>query len=175
MMEESHSNQPKTSSKKIMRILVMICLTAALYACDKQRVFESNVDFKHNVWHADSTCVFIFNIDDVTKKYNVLYNIRNSNDYPFSRIFVNWQLEDSLGNTIQNKLQYNYLFDEKTGRPLGKSGIGDIYSHRFELLTNHQFASPGNYSIKINQFNRAEELKGLISAGLRVEYTVLDK
>ena len=152
-----------------MKIISFLIIVLAFAACDGNRLYESNVDLKNKSWLADSTQSFKFVITDTITQYNVYYNIRNTLDYPYARIFVAWHLQDSTGTSYQEKLQYNYLFDEKTGRPLGKSGIGDIYFHRFELLSNYRFGKPGVYNIKLAQFNRTQNLGGLVTVGLRVE------
>ena len=61
------------------------------------------------------------------------------------------------------------LFDAKTGKPLGKSGIGDLYDHRFILLNNYKFKNKGKYRIVFEQFMRMDTLPGIMAVGLRVE------
>jgi gliding motility-associated lipoprotein GldH len=62
-----------------------------------------------------------------------------------------------------------YLFDAKSGEPKGKSGIGDLYDHRFLLLQNYQFPRPGKYKIILEQFMRMETLPGIVAVGVRVD------
>ena len=152
-----------------MRSLYVIGLLFALLSCDKSRLYEKNIDFSKKVWHTDSIASFDFEISDAERKYNIYYNIRNTTEYPYARIFIAWSLQDSSKNIFQEKLQYNYLFDEKTGEPFGKSSIGDIYTHQFLLLENYTFPKKGIYYIKLAQFNRIEELTGVIATGIRVE------
>lgn len=152
-----------------MKIFYILFIVLVFISCDSNRHYEKNIDLTDKSWAADSTKIFHFEIIDTTTNYNIYYNIRNTIDYPFARIFVAWQLQDSLGNSFQEKLQYNYLFDEKTGKPFGKSSIGDIYSHQFDLLSNYKFSKRGYYNIKLAQFNRTESLSGVITVGLRVE------
>ncbi|HWA35726.1 MAG TPA: hypothetical protein VG737_16400, partial [Cyclobacteriaceae bacterium] len=73
------------------------------------------------------------------------------------------------GKEISKKLVFNDLFDEKTGRPLGDSGLGDLYDHRFPILQDYSFSNPGKYSLKLDQFNRQDTLQGVIAVGVRVE------
>src|SRR5258707_673105 len=79
-----------------------------------------------------------FQNSDTSKKYNLLLDLRHSLDYPFARLFVNYELKkDSL--TLSKELISVYLFDQKTGKPFGKSGIGDIYDHQFSILKAYTF------------------------------------
>jgi gliding motility-associated lipoprotein GldH len=132
-------------------------------------VYETNHDFSDRSWRVNDAPEFEFRIDDPGKRYNLYYNVRNSLDYPYSRIFITYHLQDSVGNELQSKLSTQYLFDEKTGAPFGSSGLGDIYDHRFLLLDHYEFKLPGRYKLKLEQFNRQDTLKGVLAIGARVE------
>jgi gliding motility-associated lipoprotein GldH len=152
-----------------MRFAVMLIVVAvAIMGCDSNRIFEDNVDFPKRTWSLGDTVAFEFSITDPNVSYNVQCDIRNSLDYPFSRIFVNYVLEDSTHKVVSTKLVQYYLFDAKTGAPTGNSGVGDIYDHRFPLLENQKFA-PGKYFVKLQQYMRSDTLAGVLAAGVRVE------
>jgi gliding motility-associated lipoprotein GldH len=61
------------------------------------------------------------------------------------------------------------LFDQKTGRPNGSSGLGDLFDHRISLLSNYHFERPGAYTVSLEQFNRRDTLQGVLAVGVRVE------
>jgi gliding motility-associated lipoprotein GldH len=147
--------------------LFLFCI--ALYACDSNRVYENNQEFGDRTWKVIEEPRFEFTVPNASDRYNVYYNVRNSLDFPYARIFVTWHLYDSTGKELSKKLVFNDLFDEKTGRPLGDSGLGDLYDHRFSILENYSFAHPGKYSLKLDQFNRRDTLQGVIAVGVRVE------
>lgn len=152
-----------------MRFAIVLTFFALLFSgCDTNRVFEDNKDFTKRAWTVSDTVTFEFTITDPSARYNILYNIRNSLDYPYSRIFVNYTLQDSTRRVLATKLVGNYLFDVKTGEPQGSSGLGDIYDHRFPLLENGQFAA-GKYFAKLQQYMRTDTLQGILAAGIRVE------
>lgn len=111
---------------------------------------------------------FEFAISDSSKQYNLYYNVRNSIDYPWDRLFVNWSLYDSSGNELAKKLVYNDLFDP-TGRPYGESGIGDLYDHQFAIASHFRFTRAGRYTLKLTQFSRQDTLRGILAVGVRVE------
>ncbi len=140
-----------------------------LAGCDSNRVFEEYTEFSDRTWKINNQASFEFEIRDTTKKYNLYYNVRNSLDYPFARLFVQYALLDSSGTELSKKLVSNFLFDQKTGRPLGRSGLGDVYDNQFILLENQEFKSPGIYKIQLEQFNRQDSLRGILAVGLRVE------
>jgi len=152
-----------------MRLFVVFMIIAvALGSCDTNRVFEENKDFEKRAWTVGDSVHFEFQISDAEAAYNLSCNIRNTMDYPYSRIFVNYTLEDSTHRVLATKLVSTYLFDGKTGEPKGNSGLGDIYDHRFVLLENRKFAA-GKYFVSLQQYMRTDTLDGVLAAGVRVE------
>ena len=150
-------------------ILLLFILPIVLFSCDTKRLYETNHDFEDRTWKVNDVREFEFQITDPGKRYNIYYNVRNSLDYPYSRIFVTYHLQDLVSNDLQSKLSTQDLFDQKTGTPFGSSGLGDIYDHRFLLLGNYEFKFPGKYKIKLEQFTRQDTLKGMLAVGVRVE------
>jgi len=150
-----------------MRVILFVLIVVVLVSCGDNRVFEDYKDFATKSWAVNDTASFEFAIDDAAVPYNLKCNIRSSLDYPYSRIFVNYTLEDSTHKVIASKLVSSYLFDGKTGEPKGNSGIGDIYDHSFTLDSRKM--TVGKYYIKLQQFMRTDTLQGILAAGTRIE------
>ena len=159
-----------------MRIIYLLLLSAVtLSACDDSRLFDKNVDFENRSWMVNNKPEFEFRIDDPSQKYNVYCNVRNTLSYPYSRLFVTYYLQDSIGLVLEKKLVQYSLFDEKTGKPFGNSGLGDIYDHRIPLISNHQFPYKGTHKIKLEQYMRTDTLSGILAVGVRIEKVVAEK
>lgn len=150
-------------------VFSLACIALVFSACDNSRIYETNKDFTDRTWKVTDTAQFQFDIKDLGLKYNILYSVRNSLDYPYSRLFVTYHLQDSTGNELEKKLVSGYLFEEKTGRPTGTSGLGDIYDHRFALLSDYEFRQPGKYKVILQQYMRTDTLEGVLAVGVRVE------
>lgn len=149
-------------------LLPFIALVFFVFGCDRRRVFEENREFAHRYWAVSDEPSFEFVVADSTGAFNLYYNVRNSLDYPWDRIFVTWSLSDSAGHELARKLVYNDLFDP-TGRPYGQSGIGDLYDHQFLLAKGYRFSHPGKYALRLTQFSRQDTLHGVLAVGVRVE------
>ena len=159
-----------------MRKLLLLFITILfLTSCDDDRVFEQITDLDNREWLVSEKPEFEFEIDNSGAQYNLYCNIRNSVSYPYSRFFFTYYLQDSTGAEVKTALVTEYLFDAKTGKPFGKSGIGDLYDHRFLLVKNHQFKHKGKYRVKFEQFMRTDTLSGILAVGLRVERARLGK
>lgn len=140
-----------------------------LIACDEHRVYEKNYDFEDRYWLVSDTATFEFEIKDTQPNYNLYCNIRNSIAFPYSRLFVNYYLQDSAGVTLQKKLAETFLFDRETGKPQGSSGLGDIYDQRIPIINKYRFPYAGKYKMTFEQYMRTDTLEGIIAVGLRVE------
>jgi len=147
--------------------LVLFLSGILLVSCGGNRIYEENIDFENRVWRADSVGEFVFRIEDSTAIYNLYFNIRNTPDYPFHNIYINYNLSDSNGNVIAEELVNNNLFAEKTGEPLG-DGIGGIFSHQFPLLINYEFLHQGQFQLQLQQYMRLDSLPGVVSFGIKV-------
>jgi gliding motility-associated lipoprotein GldH len=153
-----------------MRIFLLLFITTLFLAgCDDNRVFEQITDLDKRQWLVSEKPEFEFAIDNAGAHYNLYCDIRNSVSYPYSRFFFTYYLHDSTGVEIQKTLMTEYLFDAKSGKPFGKSGIGDLYDHRFLLLKDFKFRHEGKYRVKFEQFMRMDTLPGILAVGLRVE------
>jgi len=139
-----------------------------LISCDSNRVYEDNVDFNDRAWKINEPAKFDFQISDTTKKYNLLIDIRNSLDYPYARLFVNYELKKDTMLLSKDMLSF-FLFDQKTGKPFGNSGLGDVYDHQFSVLKNYHFKKAGTYQMNFQQFMRMDTIPGVLAIGLRVE------
>jgi gliding motility-associated lipoprotein GldH len=153
-----------------MRIIFLLLLAGIFFtACDDDRVYEKNISFDDRLWMQNDTASLELAIHDINTPYNVYLNIRNSIDYPYSRIFINYKLQDSTGREIDKEMLNTMLFDPKTGEPQGTSGLGDIYDHQVPIRKNYKFNKPGNYKIFFEQFMRKDTLEGILAVGVRVE------
>jgi gliding motility-associated lipoprotein GldH len=148
---------------------VILSLSLFLTGCGDGKVYQEYTDFDNRYWLVSDTARFQFTIDDTTSSYNIYCNIRNSTQYPYSRIFLNFSLADSSGNTFHKALLNDFLFDPKTGAPLGETGLGDLYDHQLPVLKNHRFNGPGPFVASLEQFMRTDTLEGILSIGIGIE------
>lgn len=151
-----------------MRIASLFAIIFLLNSCDSARVYEKNEDLENRFWLVSEKPAFEFTIHD-QQPYNLYCNLRNSVDYPYSRIFITYTLKDSTGSELKKEMINSFLFDEKTGEPLGSSGLGDIYDQQLPLLKNYTFEKPGKYILQFEQFMRTDTLRGVLAVGTRIE------
>ncbi len=150
------------------RLFGFFCLVLATWACTDNRLYEDYVDFDNRFWVVTEQPGFEFEIDDPKAKYGLYCNIRIAESYPYSDFNFQYTLSDSTGNVLVKRLVMKDVFDRKTGKPFGESGLGDIYDHQVQLA-DHTFANPGKYKLTLEQFMRKDSLEGVLAVGVRVE------
>jgi gliding motility-associated lipoprotein GldH len=151
------------------RLMFALAACAVLFSCDSPRVYETNKDFEDGQWPQRDTAKFVFTITDTTQVYNVLVNVRNTLDYETARLYLNYTLTDSAGQSMRKRLLENMLFDRKTGEPFGKSGLGNIYDHQIPVEARMKFQYAGKYEVRLTHMMRVDSLQEILSVGVRVE------
>jgi gliding motility-associated lipoprotein GldH len=139
-----------------------------LTSCDDARVYE---DFQQidGSWDQDSVFEFRFSITDPEVLYTLSTELRHSNLYQYSNIYLNYEISGPSDYQYA-ELKEALLFDTRTGKPYG-NGLGDVFDSKIILLEGHKFNAAGEYAIRISQFMRTEKLKEVERIGFRVAYT----
>lgn len=151
--------------------IVILIAAVTLVSCDKSRVFD---DF-HSVgsaWHRDSIVSYNLPKLDTTKSYDLFVNLRTSNKYPFSNLFLIVALEQPDGMTKVDTLEYQMA--EPDGTMLG-NGFSDIKESKLYYKEKMKFKT-GKYRVQIKQAVREtgkvdglQELPGITEVGFRIE------
>lgn len=143
-------------------------------SCDSNMVFDEYKTVP-NQWHKDSIITFEVNPPDSTKTYNLFVNIRNTNAYKFSNLFLIVDMNFPNGKTIKDTLEYEMA--KPNGELLGE-GFTDIKENKLWYKEAVIFNEKGIYTINIQHAMRnngsvegVDELEGITDIGFRVEPT----
>jgi gliding motility-associated lipoprotein GldH len=155
---------------RYFNFIFIILVSLIFSACSENRIYDTHIDLKNGFWNEKEELTFDFDIKEKEAKdfYNIVYNIRYANTYPYHNLYVHYYLVDSIGKDISNNLQQMNLFTPTTGKPLGK-GLGDLYDARILAIQKFKFPYPGKYKIKVKQYMRQTQLPGINSFGISIE------
>ena len=155
------------------RIILILVLGVLFISCDSNRVFDEYKSITNNSWSQDHSINFKFEITDTISKNNLFINVRNSNQYQFSNLYIISSINFPNGKKIVDTLQYEIA--DKNGRFLGE-GISDIKHNKLFFKENIIFPFSGNYNVSISQAMRKngsidgiKELRGVSDVGFRIE------
>lgn len=151
--------------------LIMFC------SCDSNYVFD---DYKSvpNQWHKDSILTYKITPPDSINSYNLFVNLRNTNDYKYSNLFLIVEINYPNGKTIKDTLEYEMA--EPNGKFLG-TGFTDVKENKLwykGYKTPFKFDELGEYTINIQHAMRKngeekgiENLEGITDVGFRIEHS----
>ena len=148
------------------KIIGAFCVLFVLTSCinDSEQVFLNNLNGK---WDKKTEQKFDFKITDAQNPKNIIFVVRNNNDYPYSniRMIVNfWDMQTKKKSTDT----LNYIMAEPNGAWIGK-GFGDTKEIQFQYKVKYQFPANGDYSIGIIQAMRNDNLPGIEDIGVKIE------
>ncbi len=119
------------------------------------------------MWNKKTEQKIDFEIKDAQNPKNIIFVIRNNNDYPYSNIrfitnFINKKTKKKQTDTL------NYILAKPNGAWIG-SGFGETKETLFQYKLNYKFPENGAYSIGIIQAMRKDKLPGIEDIGVKIE------
>lgn len=137
-----------------------------LMSCENasQKVEMKNLK---GTWNKKAEQKFDFKINDAQNSKNIIFVVRNNNDYPYSniRFIVNFTEAKTKNKKVDT---LNYVLAQPNGEWIGK-GFGDTKETLFQYKLNYKFPANGDYSIGVIQAMRADNLIGIEDLGLKIE------
>lgn len=146
----------------------ILVLAICILACSDSKVYDRFIDLPETGWAVQQRIDFDLTIPSDTIAYDGFGRVRNESDYNWSRLFIQYVLLDSVGKVMDDRLLEFMLFDPKTGKAYGKSGLGDIYDHELKIFEKYKFPARGKYKVRLTQMMRTDTLTGIHAVGVAV-------
>lgn len=153
----------------------LFCLFPALLvllSCDTNVVKSEYRSLQGGVWNKDDVLQFSFTELDTVVEHDIFINVRNSNTFPYSNLFVIASLTTPEGKVIKDTLEYTMAMPDGTW--MGK-GSGSIKENKLWYKENIVFPSPGVYTIEVSHAMRKNGnvsgiigLEGITDVGIEV-------
>ncbi|WP_100610424.1 gliding motility lipoprotein GldH [Confluentibacter lentus] len=155
-------------------ILFVLVFSFVCVSCDSNRVYDEYKSVP-NKWNKDSIISFKINPPDSLNHYNLFVNLRNTNDYKYSNLFLIVEMVFPHGKTITDTLEYKMA--DPTGKLLG-TGLTDIKENKLWYKEHIIFNESGPYMVNIQhamrengKVNGVVDLEGITDVGFRIERT----
>lgn len=143
-----------------------ILLTIFITSCDSNRFFEENREITDGVWNMKQRLTFEFDVPDTTTAYNLYYNVRTNDDYPYSNLYVFQHIDFPNGKKGSDTIEL--LLVNPDGSWVG-TGQGDLHDCQLLFRKNVRFPVSGKYRMEVEQAMRMEQLPGVKDVGIRIE------
>ncbi len=145
-----------------------------IFACSKPPFYSRYKNIENNKWALKQSLAFNVAIADSVSRYNLYINIRNTNQYPYSNLFL--VVTEKYKNTIIQIDTLEYDMADASGRWLG-TGFTSVKESKLIYKTNYIFPKKGAYTFNIVHAVRKNGhlygdayLQGISDVGLSVEY-----
>lgn len=146
-------------------IVFSLFITISISSCVHNSTFEQNSAIKDQNWTYDQKPSFSVPISDNSAKYNIYINLRHTNQYDYSNLFV---LLNEKGNKLKDTAYRNEIkLAEVDGQWLGKSS-GSLYEVEHLAKENFSFPDTGVYVFAIEQNMRVNPLRDIVDVGIKV-------
>lgn len=146
-------------------ILYSFGLVSFFISCTNVAVYEKNQSIPGRSWTYEIKPQFEVHIDDNKPLYNVYINLRHSNEYNFSNIFV--LLHEKGTSLVDTAYRKEITLAQLDGRWLGNSA-GSLYEIQYLAKENFVFPDTGIYTFAIEQNMRENPLKDIVDVGIKV-------
>ena len=153
-------------------LLFILGFSLIAISCDRKRVFDEYKPVP-NGWNKDSIISFKINPPDSTNAYNLFVNLRNTNAYKYSNIFLIVEMVFPHGKTVKDTLEYRMA--DPSGKFLG-TGLMDVKENKLWYKENVVFKEAGEYTVNIQHAMRENgkangivSLEGITDIGFRIE------
>jgi hypothetical protein len=87
-----------------MRSSFFILAILVLTGCDSNKLYDNAVEFKDRSWKVTEPVELEFVVSNISDRYDIFCTLRNSLDYPYARVFINYSLMDSTGQELSKKM-----------------------------------------------------------------------
>ncbi|WP_456236131.1 gliding motility lipoprotein GldH [Kaistella palustris] len=137
-----------------------------LFSCNKnaEKVVMNELNGK---WGKKEIQNFRFEVTDFQNLKNIIFVVRNNNEYPYSNIRLIVDLRND--QTKQKEVDtLNYILAKPNGEWIGQ-GFGETKETLFQYKLNYKFPRNGSYTLGMIQAMRADTLPGIEDIGVKIE------
>ncbi|GGX29926.1 gliding motility lipoprotein GldH [Aquimarina muelleri] len=157
-----------------LKFFLILFIVITLTSCDDKQVFDDYQNVS-DAWGMNEKISFTLPELDTTKTYNLFINIRNTNDYKYSNLFLISKMQFPNGKVVTDTLEYRFATPD--GQWLG-TGFSDLKENKLWYKEKVKFEEKGNYIITLQHAMRkngevdgVSSLEGITDVGFRIENT----
>ncbi len=151
------------SNRSFIVFLIPLIL---LINCTNKPLYDRVDSIPSDGWETGNKLMFEFPITDTTLSYDILFHVRNLQNYSYSNIWL--FIEIAAPNSFVKRDTFEIMLADDAGRWLGK-GIGNINSMLTPYRIETTFPFRGIYKITLQHAMRDELLKNMLDVGIRVQ------
>ena len=149
---------------KCLYILVISLLLSACGGADI--VYQNSKVMENNTWNKDEGVSFDFEISDTTEFYDFYFNLRTTNLYEWSNLYM--FVEIGSPENLFNIDTVEFSLANSVGEWTGVSS-GSIVNNKILFISKKRFPSMGTYKLTFNQAMRQDDLTEVMDVGIIIK------
>ncbi len=148
------------------RLILCFVFIVFFSRCTVVPVIDQWKNLKNYEWAKNKPLEIPVIITDTNFYYTLSINLRVTNDYKYSNLWIKLSEMDPVGVTKSQNIMLT-LSDHR-GKWTGHN-LGHIISFRIPALKDKVYLKTGKYRYRLEQFMRDPVLKEVVSVGLQLE------
>lgn len=156
-----------------LRFFILSVIGIGIISCDDTQVFDQYRTVSES-WEATEKIDFTLPKLDSLKTYDLFINVRNTNAYKYSNLFLISEMKFPNGRVITDTLEYEMAAPD--GNWLG-TGFTDLKESKLWYKEKVRFMEEGEYTVvlqhamrKNGEVSGIQSLEGITDIGFRIEF-----
>lgn len=129
-------------------------------------ILDKNIEIPEASWSYDNKPAFEAAISDTVAQYNLYVNLRHTNNYPYSNMWLIIYTTLPSGKKMERRTELPLA--DKQGKWYGKDS-GSIISQQVLIQSNAIMPEVGTYRFEFEQNMRTNPLTDVLSVGFAIE------
>ena len=146
--------------------LFLLLLTILITACNQSTVYSKYITLPEAGWEQSNRLNYDVEVTDNNTLNNIYLNVRHTDAYPFSNLFVFLTTTYPNGKKSIDTLQC--ILANSKGEWIG-DGAGDIFDNKLLVTKNIRFPEVGTYHFSFEQGMRVNPLPLIMDFGITIE------
>ncbi len=148
---------------------MLLCVAGSMLAsCSDNALTDTNIAIEGRAWDYDNQPHIEVDVADATQRYDLFVNLRHTDKYAYSNIFVLLHQQNPDGSRDTARVEMRLAAPD--GRWLGR-GSGMLFSHQHVVRSNYAFPDTGRYVFSFEQNMRENPLLEVADVGIRIAPT----
>ena len=153
---------------KVFYIFVISCF---FVSCgDADIVYQNSKVIENNSWNKNEGVSFDFNINDTTEFYDFYFNLRTTNLYEWSNLYMFVEIGSPEEQFNIDTVEFSLA--NSVGEWTGISS-GSIINNKILFISKKRFPSLGTYKLTFNQAMRQDDLTEVMDVGIIIKKALL--
>jgi gliding motility-associated lipoprotein GldH len=159
-------NQKKSRMQNLKhKSCSLLIILLALFSCDNETIYDQYQSIDNASWEKSKTYYFTFMIDDISVPYNLFFEVRNNNLYPYQNLWLFCNQEQPIGQLKRDTIEC--MLADDYGKWYGR-GIS-LFQFSSPILSHYKFPYAGQYTFSFKHGMRDSLLTGIQEIGFRVD------